>query len=266
MNPDSITKLTAGLFKDIDKLEDAKNYVAVPTPQKELEKKTYDSMNQIHMDLPVNSDKEEESPLYKFPEEQIQEFKKNGYDEFDDEYDEEIQNVEDEKFKKHEYDLLPEEKNPLKNFYNEIINEKAFDRLEPKKQKKMMKRRTELTYKEMSKDFEWIVKKTDSKVNTWLKNFKVFDYIIKNGKKYKVVGSKKQMDKDNKSTVPKLKYLEKLIKKSKFTEQVVKKFLEKYDFSPSQVTIHEIDTRIKPFYEKCIIKAFEKKIRYTRRV
>ena len=81
---------------------------------------------------------------------------------------------------------------------------------------------------------------------------------IKNNSLYK-------FDKSTHQTRDKLMYLDKLVKKSKFHEQVAKKFIEKYNMTPKLITSKEINTMVKPFYEKCLIKAFEKKIRLSKR-
>lgn len=264
MNPDSITKLTSGLFDNVKSMKSMNNYsydrnATNAVPYKDLNENNFDNMNkvQMHHDIPVS----EQSPLFEYPREQIKEYSDN----IEEQYDEAVEDVEDEAFRKQKYEMLPEVENPLENFYNDIINEKAIKRMEPKARKEMYKRKTISSSVSFLKEFDDFVKKVDKKQNKWLKEFRIFDYIIKSGKKYKVAADKNKMDKSDKPTTEKLRYLDKIIKKSKFSEQVCKKFIEKYNMTPKLITEREIVEMVKPFYEKCLVKAFEKKIKYARK-
>ena len=249
MNAESITKLTAGLFDGIKDMKDAKNYSMKPKNQ-----------------LNLSSDK-----LYEYPSDSIKEYNdKNKFDfdnmmEDDDEYDEAEEKILEKKFNKEKYDLLPEVKNPLKNFYNEVINEDILKYIKPEKRNKYAKRKFQSSSLPFQTEFNHLVNKVDKKIYKWIEEFKIFDYIVKSGKKYKVASSKNKMDSSKKPTLEKLKYVDKLIKKGKFTEQVIKKFIEKNNMTPKLISAKEIDTMIKPFYEKCLIKAFKRKMKYTRR-
>lgn len=265
MNPDSITKLTAGLFDGIKNMKSIKNYSydkSNDLSAKSLMDKKYDNLNQVKMDksIPIVSD--EDSPLYKYPKKEIKEYQ----DEMEQEYDAAVESVEDEEMEKSKYDLKREIKNPLQDFYNAVIEEHALKRLSPKKQEKMRNRKNKVISDSFSEEFNKFVSKIEKKYPSWSKSFEVFNYIVKSGNKYKVAGSKKELDKSTHQTRDKLMYLDKLVKKSNFHQQVAKKFIEKYNMTPKLITSKEINEMVKPFYEKCLIKAFEKKIRLTRKI
>lgn len=260
MNPDSITKLTSGLFDGVSDMKSVKNYSYDRTNDfKNVSEEQYKKMNNIHMNMDIKSD--EESPLFRYPKEAIKEYK----EELSDEYDRAVEAAEDAVYEKHNFDLLPEEENPLKEFYNEIINEKALERLDDKERKKMTKRKAQASKDFATSEFDKVVSKVAKRYPEWSKDFDVFNYIVRDGKKFKVVGSKKEMDKSTRSTTEKLRYLDKLVRKSKFTEQVVKKYIEKYNIPARLIDIKDIDAMEK-FYRDCLVKAFEKKIRYTRKI
>lgn len=265
MNPDSITKLTAGLFDGIKNMKSVKNYSydkSNDLSAKSLMNKKYDNLNQVKIDksIPIVSD--EDSPLYKYPKKEIKEYQ----DEMEEEYDAAVESVEDEEMEKSKYDLKREIKNPLQDFYNAVIEEHALKRLSPKKQEKMRNRKNKVIGDSFSEEFNKFVSKIEKKYPSWSKSFEVFNYIVKSGNKYKVAGSKKELDKSTHQTRDKLMYLDKLVKKSNFHQQVAKKFIEKYNMTPKLITSKEINEMVKPFYEKCLIKAFEKKIRLTRKI
>lgn len=265
MNPDSITKLTAGLFDGIKNMKSVKNYSydkSNDLSAKSLMNKKYDNLNQVKMDksIPIVSD--EDSPLYKYPKKEIKEYQ----DEMEEEYDAAVESVEDEEMEKSKYDLKREIKNPLQDFYNAVIEEHALKRLSPKKQEKMRNRKNKVIGDSFSEEFNKFVSKIEKKYPSWSKSFEVFNYIVKSGNKYKVASSKKELDKSTHQTRDKLMYLDKLVKKSNFHQQVAKKFIEKYNMTPKLITSKEINEMVKPFYEKCLIKAFEKKIRLTRKI
>lgn len=265
MNPDSITKLTAGLFDGIKNMKSVKNYSydkSNDLSAKSLMDKKYDNLNQVKMDksIPIVSD--EDSPLYKYPKKEIKEYQ----DEMEQEYDAAVESVEDEEMEKSKYDLKREIKNPLQDFYNAVIEEHALKRLSPKKQEKMRNRKNKVIGDSFSEEFDKFVSKIEKKYPSWSKSFEVFNYIVKSGNKYKVASSKKELDKSTHQTRDKLMYLDKLVKKSNFHQQVAKKFIEKYNMTPKLITSKEINEMVKPFYEKCLIKAFEKKIRLTRKI
>ena len=265
MNPDSITKLTAGLFDGIKNMKSVKNYSydkSNDLSAKSLMDKKYDNLNQVKMDksIPIVSD--EDSPLYKYPKKEIKEYQ----DEMEQEYDAAVESVEDEEMEKSKYDLKREIKNPLQDFYNAVIEEHALKRLSPNKQEKMRNRKNKVIGDSFSEEFDKFVSKIEKKYPSWSKSFEVFNYIVKSGNKYKVAGSKKELDKSTHQTRDKLMYLDKLVKKSNFHQQVAKKFIEKYNMTPKLITSKEINEMVKPFYEKCLIKAFEKKIRLTRKI
>lgn len=278
MNPESITKLTSGLFDDIKNMKDAKDYSRENHIKPDDYKKynLSDSPNSFYsmkdnLDNSDSSDSSDNSTslsskkLYDYPEEYIKKYNKEYGDDLDDEFDNAEERILDDKFRKTKYELLPEVKNPLKNFYNEIINDDVFKYIKPEKKNKYAKRKLRSSDLSFEKEFNSIVNKVNKKLYKWIEDYKIFDYIIKSGKKYKIASSKNKMDTSKKPTLAKLKYLDKLIKKGKFTEQVVKKFIEKYNMTPKLISTKEINTMIKPFYEKCLIKAFERKIKYSRR-
>ena len=258
MNAESITKLTAGLFDGIKDMKNAKNY------SNDLYMKPSDykpKKNQLELS---------EDKLYEYPSDSIKEYnEKNKFDfdnlDDDDEYDDAEEKILEKKFNKEKYDLLPEVKNPLKNFYNEVINDDVLKYLKPEHRNKYAKRKLKSSSLPFETEFNHLVKKVDKQVYKWIEEFKIFDYIVKSGKKYKVASSKSKMDVSKKPTLEKLKFVDKLIKKGKFTEQVIKKFVEKYNITPKLISTKEIDNMIKPFYEKCLIKAFKRKMKYTRR-
>lgn len=265
MNPDSITKLTAGLFDGIKNMKSVKNYSydkSNDLSAKSLMDKKYDNLNQVKIDksIPIVSD--EDSPLYKYPKKEIKEYQ----DEMEEEYDAAVDSVENEEMEKSKYDLKREIKNPLQDFYNAVIEEHALKRLSPKKQEKMRNRKNKVIGDSFSEEFDKFVSKIEKKYPSWSKSFEVFNYIVKSGNKYKVASSKKELDKSTHQTRDKLMYLDKLVKKSNFHQQVAKKFIEKYNMTPKLITSKEINEMVKPFYEKCLIKAFEKKIRLTRKI
>ena len=265
MNPDSITKLTAGLFDGIKNMKSVKNYSydkSNDLSSKSLMDKKYDNLNQVKMDksIPIVSD--EDSPLYKYPKKEIKEYQ----DEMEEEYDAAVDSVENEEMEKSKYDLKREIKNPLQDFYNAVIEEHALKRLSPKKQEKMRNRKNKVIGDSFSEEFDKFVSKIEKKYPSWSKSFEVFNYIVKSGNKYKVASSKKELDKSTHQTRDKLMHLDKLVKKSNFHQQVAKKFIEKYNMTPKLITSKEINEMVKPFYEKCLIKAFEKKIRLTRKI
>ena len=264
MNPDSITKLTAGLFDGIKDMKSVKNYSydrSNDFSAKSIMDRKYDNLNKIKMDksIPIVSD--EDSPLYRYPKKEIKEYQ----DEMEEEYDAAVESVENEEMEKSKYDLKREIKNPLQDFYNAVIEEKALKRLSPKKQKKMRNRKSKVFDNSFTEEFDKFVSKIEKKYPSWSKSFNVFNYIVKSGDKYKVASSKNKLDSSTRQTRDKLMYLDKLVKKSKFHEQVAKKFIEKYNMTPKLITSKEINTMVKPFYEKCLIKAFEKKIRLSKR-
>ena len=265
MNPDSITKLTAGLFDGIKNMKSVKNYSydkSNDLSSKSLMDKKYDNLNQVKMDksIPIVSD--EDSPLYKYPKKEIKEYQ----DEMEQEYDAAVESVENEEMEKSKYDLKREIKNPLQDFYNAVIEEQALKRLSPKKQNKIRNKKVKTMNESFSEEFNKFVGKIAKKYPSWSKSFEVFNYIVKSGNKYKVASSKKELDKSTHQTRDKLMYLDKLVKKSNFHQQVAKKFIEKYNMTPKLITSKEINEMVKPFYEKCLIKAFEKKIRLTRKI
>ena len=68
MNPDSITKLTAGLFDGIKNMKSVKNYSydrSNDFSAKSIMDRKYDNLNKIKIDrsIPIVSD--EDSPLYR---------------------------------------------------------------------------------------------------------------------------------------------------------------------------------------------------------
>ena len=265
MNPDSITKLTAGLFDGIKNMKSVKNYSydkSNDLSAKSLMDKKYDNLNQVKMDksIPIVSD--EDSPLYRYPKKEIREYQ----DKMEEEYDAAVESVENEEMEKSKYDLKREIKNPLQDFYNAVIEEQALKRLSPKKQEKMRNRKNKVIGDSFNEEFDKFVSKIEKKYPSWSKSFEVFNYIVKSGNKYKVASSKKELDKSTHQTRDKLMYLDKLVKKSNFHQQVAKKFIEKYSMTPKLITSKEINEMVKPFYEKCLIKAFEKKIRLTRKI
>ena len=265
MNPDSITKLTAGLFDGIKNMKSVKNYSydkSNDLSSKSLMDKKYDDLNKVKMDKSISIVSDEDSPLYKYPKKEIKEYQ----DEMEKEYDNAVESVEDEEMEKSKYDLKREIKNPLQDFYNAVIEEQALKRLSPKKQDKIRNRKNKVLGESFNEEFNKFVNKIEKKYPSWSKSFEVFNYIIKSGNKYKVAASKKELDRSTHQTRDKLVYLDKLVKKSNFNEQVAKKFIEKYNMTPKLITSKEINELVKPFYEKCLIKAFEKKIRLTRNI
>lgn len=264
MNPDSITKLTAGLFDGIKNMKSVKNYSydkSNDLSAKSLMNKKYDNLNQVKIDKSIPIVRNENSPLYKYPKKEIKEYQ----DEMEQEYDAAVDSVENEEMEKSKYDLKREIKNPLQDFYNAVIEEQALKRLPLKKQEKMRNRKNKVIGDSFSEEFDKFVSKIEKKYPSWSKSFEVFNYIVKSGNKYKVASSKKELDKSTHQTRDKLMYLDKLVKKSNFHQQVAKKFIEKYNMTPKLITSKEINEMVKPFYEKCLIKAFKKKLRLTRK-
>lgn len=251
MNSDSITRLTHGLFDDIDNLKSVDNYAYDKTNDFKQENSI-----QLRHQMPTRN------TLYDY--EQSEQYKDDGVI---DSYDKALDSYNDRQYEKHKYDEITKDvENPLKGFYDELLNESAFKILNPTDQKKLMKKRernSRLTSSNVE-SFDKFVKKIDKKVNKWIKEYDIFDYIVKSGKKYKIASSKTELDDNSEPIVQKLRYLEKLIKKSKFTEQVCKKFIAKYDMELHLISTKEINTLMKPFYEQCLIRAFNKKIRYSR--
>ena len=266
MNPDSITKLTAGLFDGIKNMKSAKNYSYDKSNDlvsaKDMINAKYHKMNQVKMDNSVPIVSSEDSLLYKYPKKEIKEYQ----DEVEKEYDDAVESVEDEEIEKSKYDLKREIENPLQDFYNAVIEEQALKRLSPKKQNKIRNKKVKTMNESFSEEFNKFVGKIAKKYPSWSRSFEVYNYIIKSGNKYKVATSKKELDNSTHQTRDKLMYLDKLVKKSNFHQQVAKKFIEKYSMTPKYITGKEINEMVKPFYEKCLIKAFEKKIRLTRKI
>lgn len=254
MNAESITKLTAGLFDGVKDMKTAKNYSNDLFISPNEYKQQYQNKKPNTLEL-------SEDKLYDYPEEKIKEYS----DKMDDEYDEAEERELERQFKKNKYELLPEVKNPLKNFYNEVINEDVLKHIKPEKKKKYTKRKVRSSELDFDTEFNRLVNKVNRRVYKWIEDYNIYDYIIKSGKKYKIASSKAKMDKSKKPNLQKLKYLDKLIKKAKFTEQVIKKFVEKYNMTPKLISEEEMNKLIKPFYEKCLLKAFERKTKYTRR-
>lgn len=263
MNADSITKLTEGLFDGIKSMKKADNYMAPPRDYPQSENQYSDHLNENNKPIYEKQYEdylnENNNPNY---EKQYEDYLKENPE---DEYDEELERVEDKAFEKNKYELLPEEKNPLRNFYNEVLNDKTLLGMSPKNRKKIQKRRMKSSTFVYTQEFDKLVNKVQKKSYKWLTEYQIYNYIVKGKKKYKVVSSTAKMDKSKAPTPEKLKFLDKLIKKADFTKQVCKKFIEKNNTSPSLITEREIDQMIKPFYKQCLIKAFEKKIKYTRR-
>lgn len=256
MNADSITRLTTGLFDNVKNMKSRDNF------SYDKNKDLVNNMNQVHMgmDIPASEDS-----LYKYPAEQIKEISEDMED-VQEEYDDAMDTIQDEEFEKSKYDkLLPDAKNPLDQFYNELLNEKALERMKPESRKKIKKNKEFVSTATFMKEFDKFVKTVDKKQVMWLSDYDIFNYIVKKGRKMVVAGTKKEMDTKKTATAEKLRYLDKIIKKSNFTEQVCKKFIEKYSFTPKLITDKEIDSMMKPFYKKCLVKAFEKKIKYTRK-
>src|SRR5574344_824072 len=131
----------------------------------------------------------------------------------EEEYDAAVESVENEEMEKSKYDLKREIKNPLQDFYDAVIEEKALKRLSPKKQKKIRNRKNKVFDDSFTEEFDKFVKKIEKKYPSWSKSFEVFNYIVKSGDKYKVAGSKRELDKSTRQTRDKLMYLDKLVKK-----------------------------------------------------
>ena len=189
MNPDSITKLTAGLFDGIKNMKSVKNYSydkSNDLSAKSLMDKKYDNLNQVKMDksIPIVSD--EDSPLYKYPKKEIKEYQ----DEMEQEYDAAVESVEDEEMEKSKYDLKREIKNPLQDFYNAVIEEHALKRLPLKKQEKMRNRKNKVIGDSFSEEFVYVRKKASKKSDIVGKLYKGnLATIIKSGKHWTKIES-----------------------------------------------------------------------------
>jgi len=163
--------------------------------------------------------------------------------------------------KEHKYDKLATPKNPLDNYVDDFFeNKEVMDELSKKDRKQIEKQ----AYRESSMDyvveFRKLVDKVDKQLYKWIPKFDCYNYIIKDGNKYRCARSLKELDKaSSTSDNGKIKFLRKLINESAFTDQIITKYIRKYNSNPEFITDKDIP-KIKKFYEDNIIKAFKKVI------
>ena len=178
----------------------------------------------------------------------------NSYDKYD--YLKEKQEE-----KEHKYDKLATPKNPLDNYVDDFFeNKEVMDELSKKDRKQIEKQ----AYRESSMDyvveFRKLVDKVDKQLYKWIPKFDCYNYIIKDGNKYRCARSLKELDKaSSTSDNGKIKFLRKLINESAFTDQIITKYIRKYNSNPEFITDKDMP-KIKKFYEDNIIKAFKKVI------
>jgi len=163
--------------------------------------------------------------------------------------------------KEHKYDKLATPKNPLDNYVDDFFeNKEVMDELSKKDRKQIEKQ----AYRESSMDyvveFRKLVDKVDKQLYKWIPKFDCYNYIIKDGNKYRCARSLKELDKaSSTSDNGKIKFLRKLINESAFTDQIITKYIRKYNSNPEFITDKDMP-KIKKFYEDNIIKAFKKVI------
>lgn len=163
--------------------------------------------------------------------------------------------------KEHKYDKLATPKNPLDNYVDDFFeNKEVIDELSKKDRKQIEKQ----AYRESSMDyvieFRKLVDKVDKQLYKWVPKFDCYNYIIKDGNKYRCARSLKELDKaSSTSDNGKIKFLRKLINESAFTDQIITKYIRKYNSNPEFITDKDMP-KIKKFYEDNIIKAFKKVI------
>lgn len=163
--------------------------------------------------------------------------------------------------KLHKYDKLATPKNPLDNYVDDFFeNKEVMDELSKKDRKQIEKQ----AYRESSMDyvveFRKLVDKVDKQLYKWVPKFDCYNYIIKDGNKYRCAKSLKELDKaSSTSDNGKIKFLRKLINESAFTDQIITKYIRKYNSNPEFITDKDMP-KIKKFYEDNIIKAFKKVI------
>lgn len=163
--------------------------------------------------------------------------------------------------KEHKYDKLATPKNPLDNYVDDFFeNKEVMDELSKKDRKQIEKQ----AYRESSMDyvveFRKLVDKVDKQLYKWIPKFDCYNYIVKDGNKYRCARSLKELDKaSSTSDNGKIKFLRKLINESAFTDQIITKYIRKYNSNPEFITDKDMP-KIKKFYEDNIIKAFKKVI------
>ena len=163
--------------------------------------------------------------------------------------------------KLHKYDKLPMPKNPLDNYVDDFFeNKEIMDELSKKDRKQIKKQ----AYRESSMDyvveFRKLVDKVEKQLYKWVPKFDCYNYIIKDGNKYRCARNLKEVDKSSStSDNGKIKFLRKLINESAFTDQIMTKYIRKYNSNPEFISDKDMP-KIKKFYEDNIIKAFKKVI------
>lgn len=218
---DSISNITKGLFNDISELKEHKSDLY-----------DYDDKDEDSLDL-------KKSDLF------------DKYEYYKDEKED----------KKHKYDRLNTPKNPLDDYVNEYFEDKeVIDRLSEKETKELEKEAYKESSMEYVMSFRKLVDKIEKQLYKWIPNFDCYNYIIKDGSKYRCVRSLKELDKTSSTKDnEKVKFLRKLINDSAFTDQIMTKYIRKYDTNPEFITEKDY-SKIKKFYEENIIKAFKKVI------
>lgn len=203
----------------------------------------------------VSNLKDHKSDLYDYKEND-DEFNKN-----EDSYDK-YEFLKDQKLEKeHKYDKLDTPKNPLDNYVDEYFEDKdIIDKLSKKDVKELEKQ----AYKESSMEyvmyFRKLVDKVEKQLYKWIPNFNCYNYIIKDGSKYRCARNIKELDKSSSSSDNgKIKFLRKLINDSAFTDQIITKYIRKFSANPEYIDDKDMP-KIKKFYEENIIKAFKKVI------
>ena len=221
---DSISNITKGLFSDIPNLKEHKSDL-------------YDYKENNDLDSLELEDKNEKSDAY-------------------DKYD---YLKEQKQMKENKYEKLPIPKNPLNNYVDEYFEDKeTIDRLSKDDIKTIEKEAYKESTMEYVMYFRKLVDKVDKQLYKWIPKFNCYNYIIKDGNKYRCARKLKELDKaSSTSDNGKIKYLRKLIDDSAFTDQIITKYIRKYNENPEFITDRDMP-KIKKFYEDNIIKAFKK--------
>lgn len=217
---ESLSNLTKGLFDDINNLKDYKSDMYNYTEPKEIEG-----------------------------------------DDMIDRYDSIKEEIKDEKLNK-KYELLETPKNPLKDFYDEDFDDEVMERMEKEDIKDIMKMAEKESQYDYILHFNRLCEKINKLVNKWLEEFNCYNYIIRESGKYRSARTLKELDKSSKpdNDKQKVNYLKKMIKESYFTQQVMTKYIRKYNTNPKIISERDYKD-IKKFYEESLIKAFKKIIK-----
>ena len=162
------------------------------------------------------------------------------------------------KEKENKYNKLSTPSNPLNNYVDEYFDDKdIIDKLSKSDVKHIEKQ----IYKESSMEYVMLFRKLVDKIEKllykWVPKFNCYNYIIKDGNKFRCARSLKELDKNSYTNDNnKIKFLRKLINESAFTDQIITKYIRKYNTNPQFITDKDIP-KIQKFYEDNIIKAFK---------